>query len=180
MVSILCASILITIFWLFCLSVPDYSTSPVKIDRIPGARSANGRLTPPQSSTPPPVACLTGPPAPPAAPAPSVPPSSRRLAPSSSDTEHYRDPELSAPLLGSSEGWSDDDSERGSGDEREGSGVGRGLEGGMFLKGVKYDESNERLSHIALQVFFPYIIAGLGMVAAGYVLDVVKVCSRSL
>lgn len=35
-------------------------------------------------------------------------------------------------------------------------------------------ESKEKLWQIALQVFFPYVIAGYGMVAAGSVLEVVK------
>ena len=33
---------------------------------------------------------------------------------------------------------------------------------------------------IALQVFFPYMVAGLGMVGAGVVLDVVQVCVMQL
>lgn len=36
-------------------------------------------------------------------------------------------------------------------------------------------QSKEKLWQIALQVFFPYVIAGYGMVAAGSVLEVVKV-----
>jgi len=43
-----------------------------------------------------------------------------------------------------------------------------------FLKrAVDADETSLR---IALQVFFPYLIAGLGMVGAGAVLEIVKVC----
>jgi len=34
----------------------------------------------------------------------------------------------------------------------------------------------ETSSRIALQFFFPYLIAGFGMVCAGAVLEIVKVC----
>ena len=37
--------------------------------------------------------------------------------------------------------------------------------------------SSEASWQIGLQVFFPYIVAGLGMVAAGIVLDIVQVCT---
>lgn len=42
------------------------------------------------------------------------------------------------------------------------------------VKTVIGDETSLR---IALQVFFPYLIAGFGMVGAGAVLEIVKVCS---
>lgn len=38
------------------------------------------------------------------------------------------------------------------------------------------DHENERWYTIFLQVLFPFLIAGLGMVAAGVVLDKVQVC----
>ena len=43
----------------------------------------------------------------------------------------------------------------------------------------KLPEPDEAAWQIALQIFFPYIVAGLGMVAAGMLLDVVQV-GRSL
>lgn len=39
---------------------------------------------------------------------------------------------------------------------------------------VELRESREKLWQIAFQIFFPYLIAGYGMVAAGSVLDIVK------
>ena len=39
----------------------------------------------------------------------------------------------------------------------------------------KYDESTESLCKTGFEVFIPYVIAGLGMVAAGSVLNVVQV-----
>ena len=41
--------------------------------------------------------------------------------------------------------------------------------------GTAFKEPEEASWQIALQVFFPYLIAGLGMVGAGMVLDVVQV-----
>jgi len=41
---------------------------------------------------------------------------------------------------------------------------------------LKDDGSDESSFRIALQVFFPYIVAGFGMVGAGAVLEIVKVC----
>ena len=40
---------------------------------------------------------------------------------------------------------------------------------------VKFQPADETSLTIALQVFLPYIIAGLGMVGAGIVLDIVQV-----
>ena len=37
------------------------------------------------------------------------------------------------------------------------------------------EENNEASWQIAIQVFFPYLIAGFGMVGAGMVLDIVQV-----
>ena len=42
----------------------------------------------------------------------------------------------------------------------------------------KLPEPDEASWQIALQIFFPYIVAGLGMVAAGMLLDVVQVSHR--
>jgi hypothetical protein len=42
------------------------------------------------------------------------------------------------------------------------------------------DHEHERWYTIFLQVLFPFLIAGLGMVAAGVVLDKVQVCTHLL
>jgi len=77
----------------------------------------------------------------------------------------YHETSLTAPLI---RGSGSDASDEGSEDDWG--------ESVIFRRGgVKYDESNEKTWHVAVQVFFPYIIAGLGMVAAGVVLDTVKV-----
>lgn len=44
------------------------------------------------------------------------------------------------------------------------------------LVGKLEDDMTETWWQIGLQVFFPYIVAGLGMVGAGVVLNIVKVC----
>ena len=78
----------------------------------------------------------------------------------------YRETSLTRPLLGSSSAESDTDS---------GVEVSPQTESDTDVKPYVQEAS----WHIALQIFFPYIIAGFGMVAAGMVLDIVQVSAIS-
>lgn len=73
------------------------------------------------------------------------------------ENDAFEDTNLGEHLLSNSDGDNSDDD---------------GLSG---TKQPKFDEQLEPTWQIALQVFFPYIIAGFGMVGAGTVLDIVKV-----
>ena len=86
----------------------------------------------------------------------------------------YRTTNITEPLLGTeSSSSSSEGEEEINGDVN---GVTELCSDGVEVTLVeKLPEPDEASWQIALQVFFPYIIAGLGMVAAGMLLDVVQV-----
>ena len=72
---------------------------------------------------------------------------------------------------------SDDEAQDDADDENVEQPLIRREEGDDSPRAVDEEQSQEKCLNIAFQVFIPYIIAGLGTVGAGLVLDVVQVCN---